>query len=105
MTAFSAPIGLSALTALWVDVGEADELDFAGRGWSAELRGWFCTAEQEQACGFRAGLPGPDQEVFEAVQAGEVPGADRLGPLRLTDREQDALSVGAVAEGRDMDLE
>lgn len=48
---------------------EADELDVTIRGWGAELGGGGSAAEQEQAGGFRAGLPGADQEVPDALQA------------------------------------
>src|SRR6266567_5544705 len=87
-----------------VEVIEADELNVAICGRSAELGGGLGAAEEEQAGGFRAGLSGADQEVPDATQAGEVPHADRLGPLGLADREQDAPAVGLVSEGRDVDL-
>src|SRR5712691_8701573 len=87
-----------------VKVIEADELNVAVCSRGAKLGGGLAAAEEEQAGGFRAGPSGADQEVPDVAQAGEVPHADRLGPLGLADREQDAPAAGVVAEGRDADL-
>ena len=44
------------------------------------------------------------QEFPDAPQAGKVSHADRLGPLGLADRKQDATAIRVVAEGGDIHL-
>jgi hypothetical protein len=89
-----------------VEVAEPDQLDFACRCRcrGTKLRGGFGAAKEKQVGGFRARLPGSEQQVLDAAQAGEMSRADRLSPLGLADGKQHAPAVGVVAEGGDVDL-
>src|SRR5579875_803338 len=87
-----------------VEVVQADQGYFSRGGGAAKLPGGLRAAEAEQPGGLGPRVAVADEKFPHPPQAGEVPGAHGFGPLRLADREQDALPRGVVAGYHDVDL-